>query len=59
MFNNINLVCTVFHLTGRRTFLNRPHTLSYCTLTIKAYEMQEPYANTSSSLRVIYSFYES
>ena len=59
MFNNNNLVCTVFRLIGRRTFLNRPHTLSYCTLTIKAYEMQEPCANPSSSLRVIYSFYAS
>lgn len=57
MFNNIYLVCTVFNLIGPRTFLNRPHTLSYCIQTINAYEMQEPCANPGSGLRVIYSFY--
>jgi hypothetical protein len=59
MFNSIYLVRTVFHLIGPRTFLNRPHTLSYCTQKINAYEMQELCANPRSGLRIIYSFYAS
>lgn len=54
MFHSIYLVYTVFHLIGPRTFLNRHHTLSYCTQKINEYETQELCANLSSGLRVIY-----